>query len=348
MKRSSSEEDSKSKKSSSKHKTEKKDKKKKKEKKDKKDKKDKKNKDGKKKEKSDKEEEKEKIEMSEKQETPADQKSDEKGFEVDERRLLIISGFDDSLNIKFTNQLADLFKKISVRFKTTPKIDTMTCLKTLHNMYLQHFNKSFKNTDEFNSQATLIIFCQIIKYMKHEELIWGKIFEFLCDSGIFDIPEIENANKMTIECDRLQKLFKDYTLRKELDRTKIEDKKLFLSLEDRATITIIVMKFLLKKLTESTTNLPKKKNSMLKIIELMIKIYGSNEELNSDFKQTIERNKNVKFWVFDWWKYKSIVIVDENSKNFEIKMDQVTEYLENINNDQDEWTNEILEWSFLE
>ena len=104
---------------------------------------------------------------------------------------------------------------------------------------------------------------------------------------------------MTIECDRLQKLFKDYTLRKELDGTKIEDKKLFLSLKDRAKITIIVIKLLLEKLIESTTNLPKKKNSMLKLIELMINKYGRNEELNSDFKQTIERNKNVKFWVFD-------------------------------------------------
>ena len=103
--------------------------------------------------------------------TQSNQNSDDKGFEVDERRLLKISGFDARLNIKFTNQLAELFQKISGRFRITPKIDTITCLKTLHNMYLQHFTKSFKNTREFNDESTLKIFCQIMKYMKHEELI---------------------------------------------------------------------------------------------------------------------------------------------------------------------------------
>ena len=72
---------------------------------------------------------------------PLAQKSKDKGFEVDEKGLLRISGFDDILNFKFTNPLAEFFKKTSIRFKTSPKMDTATYIKTLRNMYLQHYNK---------------------------------------------------------------------------------------------------------------------------------------------------------------------------------------------------------------
>ena len=96
---------------------------------------------------------------------PSSSKNKNEGFEVDEKGLLRITGFDDSLNLKFTNQLSELFRKTSMRFKVSPKMDTTTYIKTLHNMYLQHYNKHLKQTGEFNEETSAIIFPQIIKFM---------------------------------------------------------------------------------------------------------------------------------------------------------------------------------------
>ena len=88
--------------------------------------------------------------------TPSVQKRKDKGFKVDKRGLLWISGFDNTLNLKFTNQLAELFQKISKRFKTSPKMETNTYIKTLHNMYQQHYNKCLRQTGEFTDDTSLI------------------------------------------------------------------------------------------------------------------------------------------------------------------------------------------------
>ena len=87
---------------------------------------------------------------------PVVQTSKDKGFKVDERGLLQITGFDNKLNNKLTNQLAELFQKISKRFKVTPKMETNTYIKTLHNMYQQHYNKYLKQTGEFTDDTSLI------------------------------------------------------------------------------------------------------------------------------------------------------------------------------------------------
>ena len=70
-----------------------------------------------------------------------DLENEEAKANVDKNEILKIEGFAGSLNIKLTNQLAELFKKISIRFKDGVKMDTVTFLKTLHNMYKQHFKK---------------------------------------------------------------------------------------------------------------------------------------------------------------------------------------------------------------
>ena len=130
--------------------------------------------------------------------TPSIQKSIDKGFEVDEKGLLRISGFDDRLNLKFTNQLAELFKKVSTRFKVSQKMETATYIKTLHNMYLQHFNKNFKQTGEFNDDTSAVIFPQIIKFMEHKKFLQGKLLTQVIENDIFDIKEIEETSKVTI------------------------------------------------------------------------------------------------------------------------------------------------------
>ena len=129
---------------------------------------------------------------------PAVQTSKDKGFKVDERELLQITGFDDSLNLKFTNQLAELFKKISTRFKLSPKMETITYIKTFHNMYRQHFNKFFKQTDEFNDVVSAIIFPQIIKFMHYKKFLQGNFLTQIIDKDIFEINKIEEEYKVTI------------------------------------------------------------------------------------------------------------------------------------------------------
>ena len=118
---------------------------------------------------------------------PSAQKSKEKGFKVDEKGLLKITGFDDDLNLNFTNQLAELFKKLSERFKATEKMDTTTYIKTLHNMYDQHFTKSFKKTNTFNDEASSKIFPQIIRFMWDKKCIQGKFLTKVIENDIFDI-----------------------------------------------------------------------------------------------------------------------------------------------------------------
>ena len=129
---------------------------------------------------------------------PEVQTSQDKGFEVDEKGLLKITGFGDSLNLKFTNQLAELSQKISKRFKVDTKMDTATYIKTLHNMYLQHYNKHFKQSGEFNEDTSDIIFPQIVKFMFSKKFIQGKLLKQVIDNSIFDIKEIEEASKVTI------------------------------------------------------------------------------------------------------------------------------------------------------
>ena len=129
---------------------------------------------------------------------PEVQKSKDKGFKVEEKGLLQITGFDDKLNLKFTNQLAELFQKISKRFKPTPKMDTTTYIKTLHNMYTQHYNKCLRQTGEFNDDVSAIIFPQILRFMWDRKFLQGKLLTQVIENDIFDIKEIEETSKVTI------------------------------------------------------------------------------------------------------------------------------------------------------
>ena len=130
---------------------------------------------------------------------PSVQKSKNKGFEVDENGLLKISGFDDSLNIKFTSSLPELFQKISKRFKTCPKMDITTYIKTLHNMYMQHYNKCLKQTGEFNDSNSAIIFPQIVRFMIDKKFLQGELLELIVEKDLSDPKKIEEIPKVIID-----------------------------------------------------------------------------------------------------------------------------------------------------
>ena len=231
--------------------------------------------------------------------TPSDQKSDDKGFEVDEEGLLKITDFHDSLNIKLTNQLAELFQKISKRFKVSPKMDTSTYIKTLHNMYLQHYNKYFRETGEFNDETSAILFPQIMKFMWDRKFLQGRLLKLVIENNTFDIVEIDNFSKVTIDWDGLLKISKQYSLTTESEGTTVSDKKINLQLEDKVKITLIITEKLISNLIKSVTGLPKNKSSMLKKIGSIIRMWATSKEMNADYKQTLDRNKRVRFWCLD-------------------------------------------------
>ena len=53
-------------------------------------------------------------------------------------------------------------------------------------MYLQHYNKNFKQTGEFNDDTSAIIFPQIMKFMLHKKLIQGNLLSQIVEKNIFD------------------------------------------------------------------------------------------------------------------------------------------------------------------
>ena len=197
--------------------------------------------------------------------TPSVQKSKDKGFEVDEKGLLKITGLNDNLNKKCTKLLTKLFEKMSKRFKTTPIMDTVTHIKTLHNMYLQHYNKHFQQSGEFNDDTSVIIFPQIVKFMVNNNCIQGKFLTFLADKNILDPEQIKEAYKVQTDLETLQKLSEKYSLETNNQEKTVEDKKIDLSVEEKAGITINLAKTLISSLATSTDILAfKNKNAVLK------------------------------------------------------------------------------------
>ena len=77
-------------------------------------------------------------------------------------------------------------------------MDTTTYINTLHNMYLQHYNKCLKQTGEFNDDTSAIIFPQILKFMWDRKFLQGKLLTQVIENDIFDLKEIEEASKIII------------------------------------------------------------------------------------------------------------------------------------------------------
>ena len=263
------------------------------------------------------------------------------GFKIDSKGLLNISGFDESLNTKFTNQLAEFFKKTSKRFKVSPKMDTISYIKTLYNMYLQHYSKNFKQTGEFNDEASSKLFPQIIKFMHHNKLIQGKLLTQIVENNLFSIREIEENSKLTVDCEGLLRIFNEYELKPEMEGTTVYDKKIILPTKDKVEITIKLTRMLLSNLSKSLTGLPKNKGAMLKKIGSIIRMYATSNEINSDYKQTLDRNKQVRFWILDLLQVKNIATWNCKGDEFMINKDKMHQYLSDIDTMLEEWKLEV-------
>ena len=175
---------------------------------------------------------------------PSVQKSKEKGFEVDEKGLLRISGFDEGLNLRLTSGLPELFKKISNQFKVSAKMDTTTFIKTLHNKYWQHYNKFCRQTKEFNKCTSAIIFPQILKFMSDKNFINGKFLTQIIENDIIDLEEIEEESKIIINWGALNKLSDEYPLKPEQEGTIVDDDKTILQFKDKLELTLAIAKML--------------------------------------------------------------------------------------------------------
>ena len=86
---------------------------------------------------------------------------------------------------------------------------------------------------------------------------------------------------------------------------------------------------------------------MLKKIGAIVRMYGTREGIDVNYKQTLDQNKQVNLWVFQLLEAKNIIIWDENDGNkFEINKDQMSEYLSNLENDEEIWKQEIAQMKF--
>ena len=104
-----------------------------------------------------------------------------------------------------------------------------------------------------------------------------------------------------------------------------------LSHEDKLEITIKITAMLLSNLSKSITGLPKNKSALLKKIGSVIKKYANSDEISFDYKQTLDRNKQVRFWVFDFLQHRNVIIWDKSDgTKFEINKDQMLENLKSI------------------
>ena len=258
--------------------------------------------------------------------------SKDRGFAVDDKGLLKITGFDDGLNGKFTNYLPELFNKVSKRFKVSQIMDTATYIKTLHNMYLQHYNKHLKPSGQFNDDTSSIIFPQILKFMHHKKLIQGQFLTFLVDKNILDAKNIEQSSRVTIDCEGLMNLFDEYVVNKKSKNGKVDYKAIEIDMEDKTNITLKITGMLLSNLAKPYTGLPKNKSSMLKKIGSIIRMYANSNEISDEYKEILDtRQASTRFWVYDFLKEKNIVQSD-SSGDFNINKDSMIEYMQNVQN----------------
>ena len=175
-------------------------------------------------------------------------------------------------------------------------------------MYYQHYSKHLKETGEFNNETSSILFPQIIKFMYHRKFIQGRLLALLVENDSFDIKDIEETAKLTIDCEGLLHIFNDYSLIPELEGTTVENKKIELSHEDKVEITIKITAMLLSNLSKPSTGLPKSKNALMKKIGSVIKKCKGPSEVNSDNMKKPNWNKQVRFWVFDFLQKINVII----------------------------------------
>ena len=271
---------------------------------------------------------------------PSVQKSKEKGFEVDEKGLLRISGFGDMLNLKLTSGLSELFRKISIRFKQSPKMDTTTYIKTLRNMYFQHYNKLLKQTGGFNDRISAILFPQILRFMYDKNFIKGKFLTQIIKNGIFDLEEIEEASKIIVDWDGLNKIFKEYSSTPEQEGTVIDD--------DKLELTLAIAKMLLSNLSKPSSGLPKNKCSMLKKIGSIIRMYSNKLETNSAHTNFLNRNKQVRFWILDLLlKWEIVTINQADKKTLHVNSYVMSEFLSYIENDIESCKRKVSQMGIL-
>ena len=77
-------------------------------------------------------------------------------------------------------------------------------------------------------------------------------------------------------------------------------------------------------------------------------MHASSNAINADFKQTLDRNKQVRFWVLDLLQSINIIIWDRtDSKEFKINTDKIPEYVDYIEKDEENFREEVKKMDFL-
>ena len=77
-------------------------------------------------------------------------------------------------------------------------------------------------------------------------------------------------------------------------------------------------------------------------------MHANSNAINADFKQTLDRNKQVRFWVLDLLQAINIIKWDRTDpKIFFINKDKISEYLDYIDKDEENFTTEVKKMDFL-
>ena len=170
--------------------------------------------------------------------------------------------------------------------------------------------------------------------MWDRKFLQGKLLTQIIENDIFDLKQVEEASKVTIDWKTLIKIFKEYSLKPEI----------ILSCEEKVEITINLTKKLLSDLTESFPKLPKTKGAMIKKIYYIIRQCSNLKyEPFLSYKDTLDTNDQVKIWVFNLLQNKNIIIcTGTEEKDFIINKDQMLEYKSYIENNLEVCKQEAL------
>ena len=195
--------------------------------------------------------------------------------------------------------MPELLEKISSRFKSCQKMNTTTFIKSLHNMFLQHYNKHLRDRNEFNAEISSKLFPQLLKCLYTKKFLQGKFLKNLIDKKIFKIENIEESSKVTIDCESLSTIYERSNSNQKFDATKIEDK---------AEILLKMTQMLLSDLSHFSTGLPKTKSALLNKTKSILRMYVNSKEIHIEHKMFLDDSGNKAImWVLDLLQANNII-----------------------------------------
>ena len=101
--------------------------------------------------------------------------------------------------------------------------------------------------------------------------------------------------------------------------------------EHKVQITLEIAKILLSSIVKSNRDQSKEKRAMLKRIDSIKRNFAnSNKVLAMEYGKAMNKNEQIKIWVFDLLEQANVFKCDATGDKFEINKDKMFEYYESI------------------